>query len=541
MIAVVQHSNQSTMKHLFSLIPKAQIQRSVFDRSHGYKTSFEENVIVPIFCDDVLPGDTFKLSLAGICRLATPIFPIMDNMWLDFHFFFVPYRLVWSDFESFMGAQEAGPSSSTLFTVPVVTMATVGTESIYDYMGLPQQATALYSNTNISALPFRAYNLIWNKWYRDENLENIATVSLGDGPDASANYALLTRNKQHDYFTSALPWTQKINDGSVVTIPLGVSATVKTSSSELLTGAGSGMTFRTSTGTQPVSANVGINASSQSVAETTFGTAATIIYPSNLYADLSTATAATINSLRQAFAMQKLFERDARGGTRYIEIIKAHFGVTSPDMRLQRPEYLGGGRMEINVAAVAQTSATNAQPTPSGNLSAFATGIASGIGFSHSFVEHGVVLGLMSTRADLTYSQGVNRMWQRHTRYDFFWPAFSHIGEQAITNNELFLSGSGTDNAAFGYQERYAEYRYKPSLLTGYMSPLAASSLDAWHLGQQFGALPTLSSSFVSVNIPISRVVAVGSGPHFIADFYFHLRCARPMPVYGVPGYIDHF
>lgn len=546
MVAASTFVNKSTANHLFSLIPNAKIQRSVFDRSHGHKTSFNENLLIPVFCDEALPGDTFKLNMSGIVRLATPIFPIMDNLWLDVHFFFVPYRLVWGHWENFMGAQPLGPSDSTNYTIPVVTMSGGSpVQTIFDYFGLPQYSSAAYSNTNVSALPFRAYNLIYNDWYRDENLQNSANVPTGDGPDPQSTFTLLTRNKQHDYFTSALPWTQKINDGTSVSIPLGTSANVLTSSSTLVTGVQNPLTYSNVTGTAPGLSYAGINASSH----LTFGgstsggayvpTAA--VYPNNLYADLSTATTVTINQLRQSFALQKLFERDARGGTRYIEIIKSHFGVTSPDFRLQRPEYLGGGRIDINVAAVAQTSANTGQPTPAGTLSAFATGVTRGVGFTHSFTEHGVILGLMSSRADLTYSQGVNRLWQRQTRYDFYWPAFSHIGEQAITNNEIFLSGSSTDNAAFGYQERYAEYRYKPSLITGYMSPLASGSLDAWHLSQQFSSLPGLNSAFIQCASPISRVVAVASSSHFIGDLFFHLKCARPMPVYGVPGFIDRF
>ena len=262
----------------------------------------------------------------------------------------------------------------------------------------------------------------------------------------------------------------------------------------------------------------------------------------DLVADLSEASAATINMLRQAFQIQKLYERDARGGTRYTEVVRAHFGVISPDGRLQRPEYLGGGQSTVNLHAVAQTSNVNAQPTPQGNLAAFGTStLSGGHGFTKSFTEHCVIIGLVSVRADLNYQQGLNRMFSRRTRWDFYWPALAHIGEQAVLNKEIYTQGTEQDEAVFGYQERFAEYRYKPSVITGEMRSNFAQSLDTWHLAQDFESLPALNSAFIEENPPIDRVIAVPSSPHFIFDSYFQLRCARPMPVYGVPGLIDHF
>lgn len=521
-------AHKSVMVHQFSLAPKADIPRSHFDRSHGYKTTFDAGYLVPIFVDEVLPGDTMNMKASMFARMATPIHPIMDNMFLDTFWFFVPNRLIWDNFQKFMGERE-NPGDSTDFLCPQVEAPSGGwqSESLSDYFGLPTGV----ENIKADSFLHRAYNLIWNEWFRDENLQDSVEVPKGDGPDADSTFKLLRRGKRHDYFTSALPWPQK---GPGVEIPLGTTAPLVSDGS---------LTFSRGTTLDPntLSARNPNNGTTVYWNESDSGAGArSLQYQSGLSVDLSSATAVTINSLRQAFQMQKMLERDALSGTRYIEILKGHFGVTSPDARLQRPEYLGGSSSRILINPVAQTSSTD-DTSPQGNLSAFGVVSDTVHGFTKSFVEHGVLIGLANVRSDLTYQQGINRMFSRQTREDFYWPVFAHLGEQAVLNKEIYAQGTEADEDVFGYQERYAEYRYKPSLITGKFRSQDPQSLDAWHLAQDFAELPKLNAEFIEDNPPIDRVIAVPSEPHFLFDAYFDYKCVRCMPVRSVPGLVDHF
>lgn len=548
----------------FAQVPGSAIQRSKFDRSFGYKTTFNGGELIPIVFEEVLPGDTFDLNMTQFVRMNTLVSPFFDNVYLDSFWFFVPSRLVWSHWQAFCGEQVPG-QVSTDYLIPTLDLTDSGTsfenETIFDYAGLPTNVKLNNTYNQINSLPFRAYNLIYNEWFRDENLIDPVQVPLGDGPDALSTYKLLRRAKRHDYFTSALPWPQKgpqvdINFSANSVVPVEMwSRTDPNTVTKANWNNGVGIHFSGDINYASMYLdNGGDFVQRYSEANPTVGTGLRAIlspnveYPShkqtygNGYArdPFVSWPSIEINDLRQAFQVQKFYEKWARGGSRYTETLRVMFNVISPDARLQRPEFLGSGSTRINVIQTAQTSSTDST-SPQSNLTAYGVSGATRHGFTHSFVEHGYVVGIICARADITYQQGLSRMWSRRGIFDFYWPTLAHLGEQTILNQEIYAQGTSADNDVFGYQERYAEYRYHASQITGKLRSTDSTSLDVWHLAQKFDSLPTLSQDFIEENPPFKRVSAVQNEPIFFGDFWFDFKCLRPMPVFGVPGLVDHF
>lgn len=565
--------NRNSESH-FAQVPHAEIQRSRFTRANNHKTTFNEGQLIPIYLDEVLPGDTHQINMSALVRMATPIYPIMDNLWMDIYFFFVPNRLVWEHWREFNGQNNTTHWEQPVdYTIPQIKAPAVGWTkgTLADYFGLPTYT----KNISVSALPFRAYCLIFNEWFRDQNLQDPAMVNLDDATVTGSNSGDYVTNaqlgalplkaaKMHDYFTSALPAPQK---GPDVGIPIDLPAipvlpTIVPAFSGNLPEGSDGLAFYTpnsgiTTNSRqmvltPTNDNKRIAYAGQGNSTVSGGLNNEKIYPYNLWAlpnevSESQAISFTINQMRQAFALQRLYERDARGGTRYTEILKAHFGVTSPDARQQRPEYLGGYHMPININQVIQQSATDTT-SPQGNTAAYSVSTMSRNLVTKSFTEHGFVMGLAVVRQDHTYQQGIRRFWSRKDRTDFYWPALANLGEQAILNKEIFAQGTKEDDEVFGYQEAWADYRYAPSYVTGaFRSNLSederGGSLDAWHLADYYSELPSLSDTWIEEgDESMNRVLAVSSEVEnqFLADMYFVNKTTRPMPIYSVPGLIDH-
>lgn len=538
--------------YLFSQVPSVQIQRSVFDRSHNYKTTMNGDYLYPIYVDEVYPGDSVKMRVNMFARMATQVVPLLDNCYIDVFAFFVPRRLVWEHWQNFMG-EKVNPSDTTEYLLPkcvskpssIGTDAGFGSLSLYDYMGVPTKVL----DTWIDACYPRAYNLIYNEWFRDENLINSLDVPTDDGPDYSGEFTLQKRAKAHDYFTSCLPWPQK---GSASQINLGGYAPVVFTADDLGTVTESGNSFTCRdlfNRCRAIGFGPGIGGSYQSISpinnNSTLGSW-NYTY-SALSADLSTASGISINQLRMSYQFQRLLERDARGGTRYTEIIRSHFGVVSPDARLQRPEFLGMFSTKVNIQAIAQNSSTDAT-SPQANLAAI--GVASGTSnyIVKSFVEHGIIMFLANIRGDVNYDQGMPRIFSRRTRNDFYWPAYAHLGEQAVLNKEIFCQGDSvkvgtaiTDEQVFGYIPRYDELRFSKNEITGQLRGNYSTTLNYWTLTEKFASLPGLNQTFIEQATPFSRSQAVSSDPTFLVDLWFESKWARPMPTFGVPGWVDHF
>lgn len=554
--------NRNVESH-FALNPtRLDMSRSKFDRSFSLKTSFNVGDIVPFYVDEVLPGDTFDVKTSKVVRMQTLITPIMDNIYLDTYYFFVPNRLVWEHWKQFNGENtESAWLPSTEYSIPQLTAPSGGWSvgTIADYMGIPTGV----ANLSVSALPFRAYALICNEWFRDENLCDPLVVPTGDATVVGSNTVASVEDyakgatpykaaKYHDYFTSCLPAPQKGPDvgiGLTGNVPvvgngLALGLTNRSEFGGLYTSSNGSMNVGLALfGKETASSGGSGNGFNGVVGVPTSEQLSGNLENSGLVADLGALNSVTINQLRLAFQIQKLYEKDARGGTRYTEILKTHFGVTSPDSRLQRPEYLGGNRVPININQVVQNSATVEGETPLGNVAGYSVTSDTHSDFRQSFTEHGFVIGVMVARYDHTYQQGIERFWSRKTRFDYYWPVLANIGEQAVLNKEIYAQGTAEDDEVFGYQEAWGDYRYKPNRVTGEMRSQYAQSLDVWHLGDDYTKLPSLSSEWiVEDKTNVDRVLAVTStnANQLFADLYINNQTTRPMPMYSIPGLVDH-
>jgi len=529
---------QSITPHNFSMNPRAPVQRSSFAVRQAHKTAFSASYLVPIYCEEVMPGDMFNIRCDVVARTQVPVVPIQDNWTMDFFYFFIPNRIGWDNWERFLGAQD-NPDDPIDYVIPKVERTTSPeVASLWDYFGLPTDGQWVNTNLlSINALPFRAYNRIWNEWFRDQNLQDSVPMITDNGPDNVTQYTMLRRGKRHDYFTACLPSPQK---GAEIPMPLGGTAPIL-STGQLITFTNNAQTRQaglqmTSGSGVPTWSNADVAASS----DATFGADGATV--GSLEVSLADAVGASLNTMRVAIATQQLLERDARGGTRYVETVFAHWGVRPPDFRLDRPEYIGGGSSPVIVDAIPQTSATGLTggDTPAGNLAA--TGSVRGKnGFSYAAVEHGYIIGLASVRAELTYSQGIRRHWSRETRYDYPYPEFAHLGEQAVLYKEIFANGDALDEGVFGYIPRYDECRHFPSMITGLYRPTAAANIAYWHSSEEFATRPELNSSFIQdvSDSVIYRNFSGGSATanqQFLCDFLFTGRVARPLPTHAVPG-----